>query len=586
MSVEMRPIEEIDPIDPGGGGDGGGGGETIPGSLPGLGGLLRRRYTLNLLVNEEIPVVDLINGPIGTSSRLYLTQGFNGKVRCHVKKPVDWCLGLDAFAAGDTVLDVDDVSAWISDLRYFIVIDPHTDDSEVRAVVDAAYDSAQNSVTLTTSHPADIDIDGFSGCDGASTPAEAVITVNSFTASTQYTVTLDGYPLIFVPSAGDTVQSIASFLAGMIMSHPALNRKCRVFSTELDDFLTVRLKFGTLTVGEALTKDHIAPNADPTTAPTLTAGSGPLTEGEVRVAYAFKNEHGQTLLSPYKAITLSSGGASIAVDAVTPPAGYTVCWYVSAKPGGSKIRFYDENDGSAFTITALPLLTASLPPDVNRTGTEIFRIKAMFSDRDSTRSNTERSNVLRGTFEWFLGQRNKRYNVVELKYRDQGQDYRLATLRLRDDAHIAKIHKQEKLEVNGQGIDNYFQAYRIAAGILGEQQEADFFYKWESTGTALLLEEGDVVTITDNGSGVINFPVWIETIDIDPRKAGMPGVRFTARKYANSLWDDSVVERTIPIVTEFDPDESGVPPVPIETYFLLDGGDSLVTEDDERLIFR
>jgi hypothetical protein len=52
------PVDPDDP--PGGGGDGGPGGGTVP-TLPGLGVFLRKRYTSNLAVSEEMPIVDLIN---------------------------------------------------------------------------------------------------------------------------------------------------------------------------------------------------------------------------------------------------------------------------------------------------------------------------------------------------------------------------------------------------------------------------------------------------------------------------------------------------------------------------------------------
>lgn len=574
------PIEDWEPEDEGGGGNGGGGGEIIPDGLPGLGNFLRRRYTLNLLVNEEISVVDLITDPIAVASRLYLTQGVNGKVKCNIKQPVDWCLGTAAYAVGDTELATDNIYPWMVSQDYLLLIDPHTDESEIRIVTDANYDTDQNDMTLS-SDDADISIVGFSGCDGASTPASATITVNAITPSATYTLVVDDVELPFVVSGADTISSFAAVIVTTIGAHPRL-RRIRAEHTA-EGVVTLYGRFGTLTVNEALTKAHIAPVADPATAPTLATSAGPLAAGEVRVAYAFKNEHGQTLLSPFKAVTLT-GSQQIDVTAVTPPADCTVVWYASARPGGSKLRYLEENNGDAFSITQLPLLTSSLPPDVNRTGTEMMRVKAAFSDRESVRSNTERANVLRGTFEWFLGKRNKRYNVVELKYRDQGQDYRLVNLRLRDDEHIAKVHKQEKLEVNGQGIDNYFQAYRIAAGILGEQMEADFFYKWTATRTALLLEEGDVVVITDSGSGVINFPVWLESIDIDPSSAGLPEAAFVGRKYANSLWDDSVVERTIPIVVEYGGDEDVPPLPPVETYFLIDqDGDFLTNQDGDNL---
>lgn len=193
---------------------------------------------------------------------------------------------------------------------------------------------------------------------------------------------------------------------------------------------------------------------------------------------------------------------------------------------------------------------AKRAPDLNTTGAEVMRVAAVYSDRAETRSGATRSNVIQASFQWLLGNRQKPINSIYLKYRDASQDWRLVELRLRDDAHIAKTKKLSKDEINGQAIDNTDQAYRIASGELAEKRDADFFYKWEATRAALLQQEGDVVAITDSGSGVYNLPVIIEEIEIDAEHASLPKAAFTARKYSSRLYDDSVVERTIPVVIE------------------------------------
>lgn len=160
------------------------------------------------------------------------------------------------------------------------------------------------------------------------------------------------------------------------------------------------------------------------------------------------------------------------------------------------------------------------------------------------------SNVLRATYEWLLGNRNKSINRIDLKYRDALQDYRLIDLRISDNANIAKIKKTSNLEVNGQGIDNTFQATRIGLSLLAEYLDADFFYRWTATRAALLLEEGDVVAITDNSSGVVNLPVMIEELNYDPKEGSIPRVGLTGRKYMTSLYDDSIADRKTPMVIE------------------------------------
>jgi hypothetical protein len=123
-------------------------------------------------------------------------------------------------------------------------------------------------------------------------------------------------------------------------------------------------------------------------------------------------------------------------------------------------------------------------------------------------------------------------------------------LRISDKDHIAKVKKTTNLEVNGQAINNTFQAVRIGTGLLAEYRDADFFYTWSSTREALLFEEGDVVAIIDAGAGVVNLPVMIQAISLDPGNAGLPKVSFTAQKFSNYLYDDSINERIVPIVIE------------------------------------
>lgn len=536
----------IDPDNPGGGDDPTGGGTITP-PLPGLGSFLRRRYTSNTVIADEMSVVDLIHDVLLVGCRGYLTMGSNGKIRLHNKKPVDFALGTAAMSG--TSISVDDASPWVDSLAYYAIIDPHTVNSEVRTVISAVYPTSQNSTTLTSSHPTEIVVTAFSGAAGGSTPATATIDTGAFVVDTEYTITLDGIKIVFIPRSSDTGESIAGFIAGAVRGDPRLSR--RFTATYASDVVTLTAKFGTLTLNSALTETHTAPVANPTVAPTLASNAaGSLPAGDYRVAYTFRNGRGQTLLSPFKEQTIAAD-ESIDVASVSPPAGCTVVWYVSVEAGSSQIRYHSENDGSAFNIDwPLPKKSASYPPAFNRTGAEVMRVVMVFSDREETRSAIGASNVIKGTFKWLLGNRRSRKNVIELQYREASQDFRLVKLIERDDANIAKIKEQKKEKVNGQAIDNYFQAKRISTGLLAEALDADFFYEWSATRRALLLEEGDVVAITDNGSGVINLPVMIEDIDIEADRAGLPLANFTARKYYSTLYDDSVNELSIPVISE------------------------------------
>jgi hypothetical protein len=535
----------IDPDDfPGSGVD------SPPSQLPGLGRFLRRRYTCNIAIMEQMSANDLLHEVIFVSSRHYFTQAANGQISLKNKKPSPWALGMSVVAIGDDAIDVDSVTDWIGNVDNFLLIAPHTTRSEIRRVTAANYGTAQNSIGLSSTGGL-FTISGFAGCDGADTPATASITVTAHTADTDCSITLDGTVFAFRTSASDTNESIASFIAGMIASHPQLYRRFTVDWTSGAAVVNLTARIGTLTLEDPLTFAQDAPLVDPVTAPTLAAaGSGSLAAGVYAVAYSAVNAEGETLLSQYKSVTLTAN-QKINVSTVSLPAGATALrWYCSPQENSAKLRYLAENDGTGFSIDALPLLSAPLPPDLNRTGVEVMRLAFVFSDREEERSATSRANVLKGTFSWLLGNRESTVNRIDLKYRDASQDWRLVELRLRDDAHIAKTKKVSNKEINGQAIDNTDQAYRITSGMLAEKRDSDFFYKWEGTREALLLQEGDVGAITDRGSGVYNFPVILEDIEFDIDHASLPKANFTARKYSSTLYDDSVVDRTIPIVIE------------------------------------
>ena len=549
------------------GGGGGGGGEA---PLPGIGAYLQRRYTSNLAITEQLNAADLLHEVIFPAARLYLTQSELGKIAIKNKKPTPYAYATAAVAASTTV-DVDNVSEWIGNVNNLILKTPHTNESEIREVTAAAYATDQNSITCSNTGGL-LTTPNFSGYSAPSTPATSTFTVNSATAATACTVTVDGVVFEFTTSTGDTTDSIAAYLTGVISAHPALSRKFTVAYTAGASTLTLTARTGRLTVGTAFEFASDAPLANPTTAPTL-GGSGTDTTfiaGDYAVAYSAINANGETLLSNYKVVTLTAT-QHIDVSTVSLPSGATALrWYCSPAAASNKLRFIAENNGASFDITTLPLLTAALPPDLNRTGAEIMRVNAVFSDRLEDRSDIAASNVLKATFNWLLGNREKSINRVDLKFRDASQDYRLVELRMTNDAHIAKTNKVSPLEVNGQAINNTDQAQRITAGILAEKRDADFFYEWRATRAALLLQEGDVVAITDDGSGVYNLPVIIESIKFDIPTAAMPFVDFVGRKYASNMYDDSIVERTIPVVSEeYTPPVAPIAPEDIAAIWAL-----------------
>ena len=528
------PVVPPDP-DPGGGG------------TASLTYYLRRRYTCNVVVTESMKLLDFMQKVIFMSARMYLTQGPSGKLRIKNKKPAANALATGAVSG--TSVNVDNAAPWVVDLRGVVVIDPNTPNSEVRKVLSAIYPTAQNSTTLSAT--SNIGVTAFSGATGGSVAAFGKLTINTVypSGTLPSSFTLDGITVSFQPGTSDTTSNMAGFIYATINAHPTLSRKYVATWTTATNVVTITAKWGTLTLDTALTQPHAAGIADPSVVPVPTAASGgSLQAGSYRVGYVFRNQRGQTLMSTIVQITVTAN-QKINVAAISPPVGAVVDWYCSPAANSPRLRRVTSNNGAAISILTPPLLTATLPPEVNRTGAEVLRLEAVFTDRAEPLSAATRSNVLKASFAWKLGNREKGYNRIDIKFRDSTQDFRLVELRIRDDANIAKTKVVSNLEVNGQAIDNYNQAYRIGAGLLAEFRDADFFYSWDSDRDAILLEEGDVVAITDDGSEVINLPVRIESIEYTSDR-GFLKASFTGRIYSTQLYDDSVADRMIPIIIQ------------------------------------
>lgn len=538
------PIEPVDPGDGGGHYPGGGG------VVAGLSGLLKRRYTCNVLLTDSIKIIDFLENVVFVSSRMYMTQAPNGKLRFKNKKPVDF--GLALRSSSGTTARIDNISPWIDDKRGFALIDPNTEFSEARTVTGAIY-----LTSVGTTFTSDVDGGAFTLTPFADTalttdPGAANLLVNSVVSGDVLDFILNDVDVTFIPGDDDTPETVAGFIFALINAHPRLKRQFRAVWSPGDDNVDIQYTAGTLTFSAALIEAHDAPLDNPTDAPTASAGSGTLAAGDYQIGYTYDMFRGETLISPLLTITLSAD-QRIEVDALTPPSGATsVRWYCSPGPGSAKLRFVFENEGGAFNIETLPLGTAAIIPDLNRTGAEIMRVEKVFSDRSEPRTGLTASNILRDTLKWQIG-KEATVNRIDLKFRDSSQDFRLVELRLKDDASIDKLKKVAPKAYNGQAIDNYNQAYRVASGFLAEARDANFFYDFASNKSALLLEEGDVICVTDDGAQVYNLPLMIEGIEIMASR-GFCDVTLHVRKFANTLYDDSVAERQIPVIVEMGSD--------------------------------
>lgn len=526
--------------------NGGGGGGEDPTNPDPIGAVTkyRRRYTSNIAFTETQKAIDALVNNIYVSARMFHTYSPAGKLRFNIKKPADNTLIRGDILATATEIPVYDILPWFLDLRGWVLVGSDTIDgrSEIRVVTNAHYTTAGNSITLTASGGVTASGATFTGGTDTTTPATASLTC---TDATTKTITIDGIPVI-VTQAGGTTATIAGLIKDAINSHSILSFYIKA-SWAGAAVVQLESKLGFLVVAP-LEFDHDGPIASPTTAPTLTSPTGGhLAAGDWKVAYSYELETGETRISSVATTTVLALD-KIAVAAITPPAGVTIVnWFLSRQEGSSVLKFVHTNAGAAFDISNPPLGTARFAPQANDTGEEVTRMDFVFSDRALTRTAQTRANIIADSFKWPLGGRQSSVNQIICKYREAVDDFRPTELRINDSRHQAKVGKKLPFELNLAAVDNFHQASRLANGKLAELRDADSFCSWGGGLESLLIDVGMVGCVTDFGSGLVNYMVRIEEKRVGG--TGIPTMNFIGRKYAKSLYDDDVNEKTIGMPT-------------------------------------
>lgn len=528
------------PIEPPDRGPGGGTGPVAPGFT------LRRRYTCNVVISEQHKIVDFLFKVLFPSARIYLTQTAKGKVAIRVAKPVDTTYVLDSSSVGANQIAVFDVEPWRDSTIGYVLVGANLATGELRAVTDANYTTASNSITLAGTN---LTVSGatLTGANNADNTASGTVTVPNTTGPKS--LVINGYEISYAPRMGDTIETIAGFLWGAVRAHPVLQKYIRAEWSGA--VVTLYSKLGSLALDSALANAHSQGIASPSTAPTIAAAAGGnLGAGNWKVSYSYRTALGETLSSAHAAVTLTAN-QKINVTGVTPPVGASVNWYCSVAGGTTlRLRRVFSNDGSGFTIDAADLPNLNSPPEplYNSTAEEILRVRYSFTDAGSVQVAQASSNVLRSTFKWGPMNRDKSINRVDLKFRDSVRDFKLTELRIKDSEHINRVKKVNPKEVRGDCIDNFHQARRIANAELALARDGNLYTALGADGEALLLEEGDVVCVTDSSGGFVNLPVRIEDKNIAVSN-GNAKANFVARRYQSSFYDDDVTEKTLPIPT-------------------------------------
>ena len=169
-----------------------------------------------------------------------------------------------------------------------------------------------------------------------------------------------------------------------------------------------------------------------------------------------------------------------------------------------------------------------------------MQINAAFSDKSFGLLN--KSNIIKNSFKWPLGNKQSSYNQFAITYTDAVQDFQQTELRENDYDHQDKVNKVNKLDLSGACVDNYHQADRLVQAARYKYRDGDFFCSFETTGTALLLEEGDIVCVNHaNMFGRRNQLFRIEELRVTQDHR----VAIVARLYADEQFPDAAQVRTM-----------------------------------------
>lgn len=353
------------------------------------------------------------------------------------------------------------------------------------------------------------------------------------------TVTLNGVEVRYVVADTDSVESVAGMLAAFLTSAWQLRGSFRAsWSSAAPTVVTINAKQGVLTLASALAHAHSALLENPSTAPALAEIAGSLDAGDYTFAFSYKSGSGETFVGPSATIRIAAGRG---IEVTCPtfgswPAGTALLGiYMSKSAGDPTLAFLTDNAGGVFNVNVVPDPSASAAPVANTAGHEVIRVMAAFTQE----------NILRGKFKWPMSDLDKAINQVLIKYREATMDFAARELYVNDYLHQAQIQKTNRMEIDGQGIDNFNQAWRVANAALAKEREGNFFCEWDTDEAGIIFEEGDVVCCTDASGGFVNIPLRIESLSI-----GEDGnVSFRGRLYSTAMMSDDAGKHPIVIPT-------------------------------------
>lgn len=353
--------------------------------------LLRKRYTANFPITEEVRAIDLVRKTLYPTFKGFDRVNKRGKVEIRSEQPSDATRIRATTAVAATSIPVLNVTPWKSGpdlLAGRILLGTGLLTSEVRTVTSADYSTSGNSISLTASAEGGGVTATASGATltGGSLTVQASGTVTfggTPAAGNIITITIDGIAVSYTLDVDDTTSTVALMLRDWINATPRLQPYILAsWASGTPTVVTIKCLHGALNVIQEFLKAHAGPVADPSVAPTIAAAaSGALAAGIYYVAYADYANGGQTALTPVANVTLAVN-EKINVSALPAfPAGVTERrFYISEETGSQNLRWHTTRaDAVNFSINSLPLPGAVLPPSSNSTAEELIRVAMSFA---------------------------------------------------------------------------------------------------------------------------------------------------------------------------------------------------------------
>lgn len=486
----------------------------------------RKRWTFNAPLTGKTKAIDFLQGTMLPSFRGFILTDALGRLELRTERPADSTYLRSNTLAGATEISVNDVEPWRLSTQGLVLIGVGLVTSETRPVTGTSYSTLGNSIPISASSPGAVNLTAsgptLTGGGGA-TPASGTF-VLSGVASGQIIATIDGVAVSYTLN-GDELQTAAGMLAALINATWVLKAYIQAV-WDGNVTVTVFAKLGNLTV-PALTNAHNVQLATPTVAPTASPVSGgSLTPGIYELAYSVTTATGETTVSPRQSITIAAGQRISVAATSVPTGGAGLNWYMSKAAGDPTIAFLISNVGATFLINVLPAPEATGEPLTNTAGEEAIRVMASF----------DQYSILGGKFRWPLS--NSAVNQVLIKYISAAEDFAVRELYVNDYVHQRRIGQVNTEEIDGSGVDNFYQASVLANARLSKEREGNFRCEWDTDDYGIVHEEGDVVCCTDRSGGFVNLPVRIEQLLIHPDDGTGVNVTFTARLYSTRMLSD------------------------------------------------